>query len=279
MLAIARGLMAKPRILLLDEPSLGLAPAMINELFDILAELRDDGVTILLVDQMAALALAVADRGYVLESGRIVRADTAAALADDPALEAAYLGRRRRRRSSDMSARSDPARRAHRRTRGRASSTSPSADGRIADDRAEHRRRCAGGTARRPAGAARLRRDAHPSRQVLHPGSLPHREHGHAAGGDRRGRRGQARLHRGGRLRARPAHAGEGDPAGHDAHAHPCRGRSAHRPQAASTRSGSSSRTMPGRSISRSACFRRKACSTIPAPRNCWSKPARRAPT
>ncbi len=93
MLAIARGLMAKPRILLLDEPSLGLAPAMINELFDVLAELRDDGVTILLVDQMAALALTVADRGYVLESGRIVRDDTADALAHDPALEAAYLGR------------------------------------------------------------------------------------------------------------------------------------------------------------------------------------------
>jgi ABC-type branched-subunit amino acid transport system ATPase component len=93
MLAIARGLMAKPRILLLDEPSLGLAPAMINELFDVLAELRDDGVTILLVDQMATLALTVADRGYVLESGRIVRHDTAQALAHDPALEAAYLGR------------------------------------------------------------------------------------------------------------------------------------------------------------------------------------------
>jgi branched-chain amino acid transport system ATP-binding protein len=93
MLAIARGLMAKPRIVLLDEPSLGLAPAMINELFDILAKLRDEGVTILLVDQMAALALTVADRGYLLESGRIVRADTAAALASDPHLEAAYLGR------------------------------------------------------------------------------------------------------------------------------------------------------------------------------------------
>ena len=92
MLAIARGLMAKPRILLLDEPSLGLAPAMINELFDVLAELRDDGVTILLVDQMAALALTVADRGYVLESGRVVRDDAAEALANDPALEAAYLG-------------------------------------------------------------------------------------------------------------------------------------------------------------------------------------------
>jgi ABC-type branched-subunit amino acid transport system ATPase component len=93
MLSIARGLMAKPRILLLDEPSLGLAPAMINELFDILAELRDDGVTILLVDQMAALALTLSDRGYVLESGRVVRAGDAAVLAHDPELEAAYLGR------------------------------------------------------------------------------------------------------------------------------------------------------------------------------------------
>jgi len=93
MLAIARGLMAKPRILLLDEPSLGLAPAMINELFDILAGLRDEGVTILLVDQMAALALTVADRGYVLELGRIVRSAGAAELSGDPELEAAYLGR------------------------------------------------------------------------------------------------------------------------------------------------------------------------------------------
>ena len=92
MLAIARALMAKPRILLLDEPSLGLAPAMIDELYDALAELRDDGVTILLVDQMASLALTVADRGYVLESGHVVRADAAAALARDPSLEAAYLG-------------------------------------------------------------------------------------------------------------------------------------------------------------------------------------------
>ena len=92
MLAIARGLMGRPRVLLLDEPSLGLAPAIIDELFATLAELRDRGITILLVDQMAALALKVADRGYVLESGRIVRSDTAAALSDDPALEAAYLG-------------------------------------------------------------------------------------------------------------------------------------------------------------------------------------------
>jgi branched-chain amino acid transport system ATP-binding protein/branched-chain amino acid transport system permease protein len=92
MLAIARGLMARPRLLLLDEPSLGLAPAIIDELFGTLAELRDQGITILLVDQMAALALQVADRGYVLELGRIVQTNTAQALAKDPALEAAYLG-------------------------------------------------------------------------------------------------------------------------------------------------------------------------------------------
>jgi ABC-type branched-subunit amino acid transport system ATPase component/ABC-type branched-subunit amino acid transport system permease subunit len=93
MLAIARGLMARPRVLLLDEPSLGLAPAIINEMFDVLADLRDEGVTILLVDQMAAMALTLADHGYVLESGRIVRAGPAAELTRDPALEAAYLGR------------------------------------------------------------------------------------------------------------------------------------------------------------------------------------------
>ena len=92
MLALARGLMGKPQVLLLDEPSLGLAPAVIDDLFTTLAELRDHGITILLVDQMAALALQLADRGYVLESGRIVRAGAAAALASDPALEAAYLG-------------------------------------------------------------------------------------------------------------------------------------------------------------------------------------------
>jgi len=92
MLAIARGLMARPRILLLDEPSLGLAPAVIDELFEVIAELRDKGITILLVDQMVAQALAAADRGYVLESGRIVREGTATALREDAALEAAYLG-------------------------------------------------------------------------------------------------------------------------------------------------------------------------------------------
>ncbi|MCP4329248.1 MAG: ATP-binding cassette domain-containing protein [Alphaproteobacteria bacterium] len=92
MLAIARGLVAKPTILLLDEPSLGLAPTLINELFEVLAELRDEGITILLVDQMAGLALSVADRGYILESGRIVHQGTTDEIRDDPALEQAYLG-------------------------------------------------------------------------------------------------------------------------------------------------------------------------------------------
>ena len=85
--------MAGPGVLLLDEPSLGLAPAIIDELFKVIAELRDSGITILLVDQMAALALTIADRGYVLELGKIVRAGSASGLAADPELEAAYLGR------------------------------------------------------------------------------------------------------------------------------------------------------------------------------------------
>lgn len=92
MLAIARGMMARPRILLLDEPSLGLAPAIINSLYATVAELRDAGTTILIVDQMAALALTVADRGYVLEQGRVAASGHAAELKADAALEAAYLG-------------------------------------------------------------------------------------------------------------------------------------------------------------------------------------------
>ena len=92
MVAIARGLISKPDILLLDESSLGLAPPMIGELFNVLADLRDEGVTILIVDQMANLALAVADRGYVLESGRIVYNAQAKELKTNPSIERAYLG-------------------------------------------------------------------------------------------------------------------------------------------------------------------------------------------
>jgi len=92
MLAIARGLLGRPRVLLLDEPSLGLAPALINGLFDALTELREEGTTILLVDQMATLALSVADRGYVIDGGRIVHEGAADKLRTDPAVEQAYLG-------------------------------------------------------------------------------------------------------------------------------------------------------------------------------------------
>ena len=92
MLAIARGLVGRPKVLLLDEPSLGLAPALINELFDVLVELRDEGISILLVDQMAGLALSVADRGYILESGRVVHQGTPTEIRENPALENAYLG-------------------------------------------------------------------------------------------------------------------------------------------------------------------------------------------
>ncbi|WP_233236137.1 branched-chain amino acid ABC transporter ATP-binding protein/permease [Bordetella sp. LUAb4] len=91
MLAVARGLMSRPRVLLLDEPSLGLAPKVIAELFTSLDRLRAENMTILLVDQMAGLALALADRAYVLESGRVVAQGTSAEIAADDALANAYL--------------------------------------------------------------------------------------------------------------------------------------------------------------------------------------------
>jgi ABC-type branched-subunit amino acid transport system ATPase component len=92
MLAIARGLMARPEVLMLDEPSLGLAPKLLEVLYDLLAELRGEGTTILLVDQMATLALSVADRAYVLQSGTIKHSGSAREVAGDPALMRAYLG-------------------------------------------------------------------------------------------------------------------------------------------------------------------------------------------
>ncbi len=92
MLALARGLMARPRLLLLDEPSLGLAPQVIDGLFASLDRLRGERVTVLLVDQMAGLALSLADRGYVIEAGRISSSGSAAQIAAEGALEKAYLG-------------------------------------------------------------------------------------------------------------------------------------------------------------------------------------------
>ncbi|MFB2921632.1 MULTISPECIES: ABC transporter ATP-binding protein [Aerosakkonema] len=92
MLAIARALMSKPKVLLLDEPSLGLAPAIVREIFAIIQDLRATGVTILLVEQNARLALETADRGYVLEAGRITLTGEASNLLDDDRVKKAYLG-------------------------------------------------------------------------------------------------------------------------------------------------------------------------------------------
>ncbi len=92
MLAIGRALMARPRLLLLDEPSLGLAPIVVNRIFAVIRQLKEQGVTILLVEQNARKALAVADRAYVLETGLITLSGPARELARNPAVEQAYLG-------------------------------------------------------------------------------------------------------------------------------------------------------------------------------------------
>ncbi len=92
MLAIGRALMSRPRLLLLDEPSLGLAPIIIQQIFDIIEQLRRDGVTVFLVEQNANQALRLADRGYVLENGRIVMQGSGEALHSDPRVRDAYLG-------------------------------------------------------------------------------------------------------------------------------------------------------------------------------------------
>ena len=92
MVAIARAMMARPRLLLLDEPSMGLAPLIVQKIFEIIHQIANDGVTLLLVEQNARLALKTAQRGYVMESGRITCADSAQALLNNPNVQRAYLG-------------------------------------------------------------------------------------------------------------------------------------------------------------------------------------------
>ncbi len=92
MLVIARALASEPTILLLDEPSLGLSPVLVREIFDVLSSLKANGTTILLVEQMATQALRLADRGYVLENGRVKLSGSGSALLDDPDVAIAYLG-------------------------------------------------------------------------------------------------------------------------------------------------------------------------------------------
>ena len=92
MLAIGRALMGRPRLLLLDEPSMGLSPVMTQKIFELIREIAAQGVSILLVEQNARLALETCQRGYVMESGCITLAERAEALAADPRVRAAYLG-------------------------------------------------------------------------------------------------------------------------------------------------------------------------------------------
>jgi branched-chain amino acid transport system ATP-binding protein len=92
MLAIGRALMGRPKLLLLDEPSLGLSPLLVDQILDVIVSLRKDGMTILLVEQNASAALAIADRGYVLETGKVAYSGAGSALLVDPQVKAAYLG-------------------------------------------------------------------------------------------------------------------------------------------------------------------------------------------
>jgi len=92
MVAMGRALMARPTVLLMDEPSMGLAPILVEQNFDIIRQINEQGTTVFVVEQNANMALSVADRGYVLQTGRIVLADTAENLMQNPQMREAYLG-------------------------------------------------------------------------------------------------------------------------------------------------------------------------------------------
>ena len=92
MLAMGRALMARPKILLLDEPSMGLAPILVKEIFNIIKDINEKGTTVLLVEQNAKMALSIADRAYVMETGNIVMSGTGAELVNSPEIQKAYLG-------------------------------------------------------------------------------------------------------------------------------------------------------------------------------------------
>jgi branched-chain amino acid transport system ATP-binding protein len=92
MLAIGRALMGKPRLLLLDEPSLGLSPLLVDQILAAIVSLKADGITVLLIEQNASAALEIADRAYVMETGRIVSTGEGSVLLSDPKVKAAYLG-------------------------------------------------------------------------------------------------------------------------------------------------------------------------------------------
>ena len=93
MLAVGRALISKPKLLMMDEPSLGLAPLVVKDIFSIIRTIRDSGVTVLLIEQNANAALKIADRGYVLETGRITLEGSGRQLLSDPAVRSAYLGK------------------------------------------------------------------------------------------------------------------------------------------------------------------------------------------
>lgn len=99
MLAVGRALMARPRLIMMDEPSLGLAPLVVKDIFQIIQRLREEGITILLIEQNANAALHAADYGYVLETGRITMEDTGAALLNNQKVRDAYLGQARKRKT------------------------------------------------------------------------------------------------------------------------------------------------------------------------------------